>query len=672
MDQHVIQWTTPAPLWGELTPPSVTERSAFARPAILRFSSDDFMQEYLDVLATDPKRLGEYRVVPETWRGKLASPSLVTPRRTFALRFQRLGATTRRAVGTGTPLATVEQPQALPPLLKLFQPAHQRFYMLSTCLVCQKPGLPDRRVDPGREERVSYLVRRLFLPPNAPEDLPLAQWEEYAWVAVQSGPEWRKVIAENRARTDVVVEGEERLPLFPATFQQDDLRQRRLLGGIVPVGKREAYLGASKRDSAAPAGSANAAGTTDKTARKVLLRRLVIEPWKNLLDAAKATEAGLVEVVDGHALTANQKNGTRAESRDQIQLISWLILLDFADFLRDQLPEVWAAVSGTRPSNVLQGDSARLFTALEQSKVDVSMALAVQTGGYTGRLKDSLREALAAVPAARDVLEKATTAFKRSSRTGWPDFVFPLADPQFPTQAPVPNITLSNQSPEETQELAALAETNAEGPTPDELSNRLDRFAALIVRALPDQAAGPQPEVPAAAKTPADNLQGVFVLRCVYERPSCGPLHEDVVSAPTEPFEMAGFFDPDAPARPIRIGLPLDTTAAGLRKFDKNTAFVLSDTLCGQMKRLKALSFGDLVRSVLPWPLHKGLSVPDGGPCRTSGGLAFGTVCSLSIPIITICALIVLMIMVSLLNMIFGWLPFLMTCFPVPGLRAKK
>jgi hypothetical protein len=160
-------------------------------------------------------------------------------------------------------------------------------------------------------------------------------------------------------------------------------------------------------------------------------------------------------------------------------------------------------------------------------------------------------------------------------------------------------------------------------------------------------------------------------MRCVYERPACGPLHNDVVSAPTGPFQLAGFFDPDAPARPIRIGLPIDTTPAGLRKFNKNTAFVMSDVLCGQMKRLKGMTFGDLIRSVLPWPLHKDLSVPDGGPCTSTAG-NFGTICSLSIPIITICALILLMIMVALLDIIFRWMPFLMICFPIPGLKAKK
>ena len=162
-----------------------------------------------------------------------------------------------------------------------------------------------------------------------------------------------------------------------------------------------------------------------------------------------------------------------------------------------------------------------------------------------------------------------------------------------------------------------------------------------------------------------------FVIRCVFERPNCGPLKPTVISDPTEPFLMAGFFDPDAPARPIRIGLPIDTTPAGLRKFDKNTAFMISDVLCGQIDRAKGLGLGDLVRTVLPWPLHKDLDVPDNGPCKDDVNLSLGMICSLSIPIITICALILLMIMVSLLDIIFRWMPYFIMCLPFPKFSGK-
>jgi hypothetical protein len=203
---------------------------------------------------------------------------------------------------------------------------------------------------------------------------------------------------------------------------------------------------------------------------------------------------------------------------------------------------------------------------------------------------------------------------------------------------------------------------------------RLDDLADLIKATLPKQSADATSALPVAALPVQDMREGWFVLRCVFERPMCGPLDPPVVSEPTAAFQMAGFFDPDAPARPIRIALPVDTTPAGLRKFDKNTAFMISDILCGQIDRVKALNLGDLVRSVLPWPLHKDLSVPDQGPCTipSDPSLRAGMICSFSLPIITICALLLLMIIVNLLNVIFRWLPYFFICFPLPGFRAKK
>ena len=79
----------------------------------------------------------------------------------------------------------------------------------------------------------------------------------------------------------------------------------------------------------------------------------------------------------------------------------------------------------------------------------------------------------------------------------------------------------------------------------------------------------------------------------------------------------------------------------------------------------------DLVRSVLPWPLHKDLDLGAMGPCGKDTGVNFGMICSLSIPIITIVAFILLIVIATLLDLIFGWLPYLILCFPVPGLKGK-
>ena len=178
-------------------------------------------------------------------------------------------------------------------------------------------------------------------------------------------------------------------------------------------------------------------------------------------------------------------------------------------------------------------------------------------------------------------LESIVTPYDRNdgvSKLEWPRFLFPLADPVQLTAGPLPP--------------AKADVTESTDPITKAL-DRIDNFVALIAAALPAQTTEATPP-PLLASQPVMNIGAptYFVIRCVFERPNCGPLQPTVVSDPTEPFLMAGFFDPDAPARPIRIALPIDTTPAGLRKFDKNTAFMISDVLCGQITRAQGLGFG--------------------------------------------------------------------------------
>lgn len=145
-----------------------------------------------------------------------------------------------------------------------------------------------------------------------------------------------------------------------------------------------------------------------------------------------------------------------------------------------------------------------------------------------------------------------------------------------------------------------------------------------------------------------------YVLRYVYERAQCVPPHR-YVSRPTEPFELAPFFDPDAPGRDIRIGLPVDVSIAGLRKFKKNVGFIMSKELNEKLEELKGKEKDTL----------------DNDVSTSNKGIDIGWICSFSLPIITLCAFILLMIIVIVLNLVFWWLPFLKICFPIP-LIAKK
>lgn len=136
-----------------------------------------------------------------------------------------------------------------------------------------------------------------------------------------------------------------------------------------------------------------------------------------------------------------------------------------------------------------------------------------------------------------------------------------------------------------------------------------------------------------------------YVLRLVYERPQC---RLPVLSRPTRPFAIAPFFDPDAPLRRATVVLPTDTSTEGLKLHGQGVSFLLSDQLRRQMDRVRGLK--ELIDQDL----------------ADERGLELGLICSFSVPIISICALILLLVMVSLLNIIFWWLPFFKICRPAP------
>jgi hypothetical protein len=639
--EHPVQWSAPSPIWPALTSTtSATLRGTFRQPAILRFASDSFMDDFVAMLAVDPTRIGEYGARPETWRGPLTAvtPTPAAPVFARALQRKRIAANRIAAIGTAGAATIAPHPAEAPPL-KLYQPAHQRYYLIAASLVCQVPGLPDRRIDTDKQERVTFVLRRLL--PRANVTVPMldpATHDEYAFLPdAPGGAGWQKLTGSEE--TYSLIAGEEQQPLFPAGFAGDDGRKRKLLAGLVPVGKREAYLGASARsDDAGSGGAAAAAPIIDP--RVGLLRKQVIEPWNQINARATAVETILREAREGSTpASLAEREALRKDAREQLQTISWYVLLDLARFLEEHVPNAWTVVAGgTAPLSAAEASLLELLATCVYTRNGAAL---------------TMRSAVAAVRAQEAVLEKVTQVYTEGSGA-WPSLLFPLAIVR-------PTETLRPRSGDVVP-----------GPAESLTSITPSTLEARIRAALPLTSAAPMPEPPLATRpVMAAGDPGWFVIRCVYERPECGPSSPPIVSDPTPVFQLAGFFDPDAPARPIRIGLPLDVSPAGLRKFDKNTAFVMSDLLCGQVQRMKGITLGDLVRSVLPFPLHKDLSVPAATPC-SSGGASIGMVCSLSIPIITICALILLIIIVSLLDIVFRWTPYFLLCFPLPGFKGKE
>jgi len=150
----------------------------------------------------------------------------------------------------------------------------------------------------------------------------------------------------------------------------------------------------------------------------------------------------------------------------------------------------------------------------------------------------------------------------------------------------------------------------------------------------------------AAPEARYDGAEHRYVLQCfvrVESEPGCPP--RTLWTQPTEPFEIVPWYESsDAP--PTVIELP-DVTRDALKKLKPNVAFKVPESLQKIMDNLNV----------------KGLM--DGEePAKSTWG--FGMICSFSIPLITICAFIVLQIFIGLLNLAFWWTAFIRICIPFP------
>ena len=493
--------------------------------------------------------------------------------------------------------------------LKLFQPAHQRYYLVTSCLVCRGLGLPDRRIDAGAQERATFVVR--LLQPQATADPVNPDPRECDELALVSGA-WQLM-----ASPATLVTGEEQRPLSPVTYTEDDQRRRRLLLGVIPVGDRERLLQASQ-----PNPSTQPPPPPPIDTRQMMLKTQVIYPLSTLEDLAKR----IVGVATGAQAGANpsptpqQQQTVLTNGTYQIQEISWYVLLDLARFFETNINPLWQEIQNNGNGSSLTPEQLTVWKTLSgTSCAGVTMIQALQQAYAAGAALESVNSTYQGIA------------------NGWPAFQFAFYTPTLGgvqyLQPPLDRAAFENQV------VQALPAINSNPPLPS--------------RSISQAQANPQ-------------TRAWFTIRCVLERPNCGALAPPLLSEPTTAFQLAPYFDPDAPSRPIRIGLPIDTTPAGLRKFDKNTAFVMSDTLCGQVGKLSGVSFGDLVLSVLPWPFHQDLPGGGGSTACSSGGVSGGLVCSFSIPIITIVALILLIIFVKLLDIIFFWMPFFQICLPLP------
>lgn len=143
-----------------------------------------------------------------------------------------------------------------------------------------------------------------------------------------------------------------------------------------------------------------------------------------------------------------------------------------------------------------------------------------------------------------------------------------------------------------------------------------------------------------------DDPSAQYVVRAfVRLKPECGCPARIVWSASTEPFVIAPWYEGSG-APPVRINLPDVSDRNLLRSLKPNVSFAVPAAL-------QNLLSGN------PKDLMEGKKPPD-------AGITIGWICSFSIPIITICAFIVLSIFLSLFDLIFRWMAFIKICIPFP------
>ena len=117
----------------------------------------------------------------------------------------------------------------------------------------------------------------------------------------------------------------------------------------------------------------------------------------------------------------------------------------------------------------------------------------------------------------------------------------------------------------------------------------------------------------------------------------------------TDPFTIAAWYE-GAGAPPVQILLPDPSDRDLLKALKPNVSFVVPPSL----QSLLAGSAKDQLAGTL-----------------SNSSLGLTWICSFNIPIITICAFLVLNIFLSLFNIVFGWLFFMKICLPFPKIPPK-
>ncbi|MCB0202410.1 MAG: hypothetical protein KDI03_20260, partial [Anaerolineae bacterium] len=158
-----IEWRTPAPLWA-------TANGQIKEPQLLKLAGDNFLPDFLGAMAGASNGNGPAGFLGAQEHGFNDPDDLV-------------GDT-----------------------LKLYHPAHGRYYLVVGSLVCRQLGLPDRTVARQNGERTAFVIRRTVEVDG--------EGQEQGWVEEGDQRGWQPLVDGCGAPVALRVD-EERLPLHP-------------------------------------------------------------------------------------------------------------------------------------------------------------------------------------------------------------------------------------------------------------------------------------------------------------------------------------------------------------------------------------------------------------------------------------------------------------------------
>lgn len=551
-----IKWVKPAPLWASQAIP-------LEQPWLAEFDGDRFLPDFLDLMASQ----------------------------------------TPADLATHTPKLTIlddKQKQ-----LKLYQPLHGRYYLVTGSLVCRKLGLPDRSVLRKNGEKTSFVLRRLL------ENV------EYAWAkdsTAPSGGSWQSVGSSS------LLKNEERQPMHPVKscaplplttgivatpVRQPVCDQRTVYYGYIPVASREKYLMPIANPIKALQEMIDAGGTgAPGDPRLDDLSTRVFEPWFSFYLPV-----------------------TVPPPDDQQASISFYLLLDLLDFLQNNLPSVFNALDPNGPSLDAPDHAKRkaLFTELQDIRREQPSA-----GNPDVLLADLLNSLKSYLPLVQ------------------------LQQGNEPTNLSIYNLYAAqhddNYDPgdRDWQDLDVLYLAHPSGVFYTLFSAALEEEKQERVKnkqlwlTVPDEVKDFLKDDPPNGDT--------YCLRLVYEHDPCVP----VVSDRSHTFTFAKAVDPDAPARHIRIELP-SIKPKDLRKFKRGVGIKSSCEMNQLTNQLMGMVGLDGIKKLTPPP-----------PCGSGGGLDIGWICSFSLQILFIISFILMFVFLIVLNIVFWWIAFFRICFPIP------